>query len=220
MNVRCEQFEEILERQDAAELAALDEHARGCEACALQLRLEREISAAAPALQKDWDTPALWARIESRLEQQKGSTVLDFPRGFAAHWRLAAAAVVLMAVTASATWFAVKQGQPVSEPARVVVDDSQRLLNEKALREVEQAEAAYVQSIERLATLAEPKLARPESALLSSYREKLIVLDSAIGELRTQAEGNRFNAHLRKELLEIYQMKQQTLQQLLQEEVR
>ena len=81
-------------RYYAAELAALDEHARGCEACALQLRLEREISAAAPALQKDWDTPALWARIESRLEQQKGSTVLDFPRGFAAHWRLAAAAVV------------------------------------------------------------------------------------------------------------------------------
>lgn len=226
MNVKCEQFEEILERQDAQELAALAAHARECEACALQLRLEREISAAAPGLRKEWNSAGLWPRIERAIEaENEKSKLLAWP-SFASHqtWRLAAAAAVLFVVTASAAWIALRpQGQSAPEanlPAAVVIDENQRLLNEKAMVEVEKAEAAYKESIERLAALAEPKLKGADSALAASYREKLIVLDAAISELRAQADGNRFNAHLQRELLEMYQAKQQTLKQLVQEEVR
>jgi hypothetical protein len=59
-----------------------------------------------------------------------------------------------------------------------------------------------------------------ESPLLVNYREKLLVLDSAIAECRAQLDQNRFNAHLRRELLSIYQMKQAALTEVLQEEVR
>ena len=225
MNVKCEQFEEILERQDAQELAALAAHARECEACALQLRLEQEISAAAPALRKEWNSAGLWPRIERGIEaENKKSKLLSWPRGGSQAWRLAAAAAVLVIVTASAMWLALRpQGSATPDanlPAAVVIDENQRLLNEKAMVEVEKAEAAYKESIERLAALAEPKLKGADSALAASYREKLIVLDAAISEIRAQADGNRFNAHLQRELLEMYQAKQQTLKQLVQEEVR
>jgi len=224
MNVPCEQLEAILERQDAAELAALEAHAQHCPACALQLRLDREISAAAPALRNDWAAQTLWPRIEKALagEALHPRRVLAFPPTVGGQMRLAAAAAILLVVTASAAWFAGQRNQPeVSAlPPQVLIQENQRLLSEKTMKEVESAETAYVQSIDRLAALAEPKLRHADTALLASYREKLVVLDAAIRDIRAQTDGNRFNAHLRKELLEVYQAKQQTLAQLMQEGVR
>ncbi len=224
MKVNCEQLEGILERQDAAEMAALEEHAQGCEVCALQLRLEREISAAAPALRKEWDSPGLWPRIERAIElEEHKSRVLLFQHSVMTQWRLAAAAVVLMVVTA-AGWFALRQGEQSLTsgrvPTQITIDEKQRLLNEQALEEVEKAEAAYMRSIDRLVERAAPKLQQADSSLLLNYKEKLLVLDAAIAEIRAQSETNKFNAHLRKELLSMYQAKQQTLEQVIGEEVR
>jgi len=64
----------------------------------------------------------------------------------------------------------------------------------------------------------EPKLEQPASPLMISYREKLMLIDSAIAELRAGIERNRFNAHLRQELLAIYQQKQRTLQEMMRED--
>jgi len=50
------------------------------------------------------------------------------------------------------------------------------------------------------------------------YREKLLLLDSAIAECRARIDRNRFNALLRRELLSLYQEKQHTLQQVMKEE--
>ncbi|MGH9794525.1 MAG: hypothetical protein ACRD5G_07120 [Candidatus Acidiferrales bacterium] len=96
----------------------------------------------------------------------------------------------------------------------------QRLLTEEALGEVERAEAAYVRSIDRLSKMAAPQLQPAGTPLMANYREKLLLLDSAIAECRAQLEQNRFNGHLRRELLAIYQMKQSTLTAVLQEEAR
>jgi hypothetical protein len=51
---------------------------------------------------------------------------------------------------------------------------------------------------------------------MANYREKLIMLDSAIDELRMQAGRNPSNAHLRYQLLAMYQEKQETLQEVLE----
>jgi hypothetical protein len=51
-----------------------------------------------------------------------------------------------------------------------------------------------------------------------SYREKLLLLDSAIAECRDRIDRNRFNARLRRELLSLYQEKQLTLQQVMKED--
>jgi len=52
-------------------------------------------------------------------------------------------------------------------------------------------------------------------AASGSLRDALSLLDTAIAELRSQLDQNRFNTHLRKELLAVYQEKQHTLEQVV-----
>lgn len=84
------------------------------------------------------------------------------------------------------------------------------------LTQVESAESAYVKAIDKLAAGAKPQLDNPETPLLANYREKLLVLDSAIDDLRAQTGQNPSNAHLRYELLAMYQEKQRTLEEILE----
>jgi hypothetical protein len=61
-------------------------------------------------------------------------------------------------------------------------------------------------------------LTRPTSLLLANLRERLVVIDAAIADCRAEIERNRFNTHLRRQLLSIYQEKRRTLEQILDEE--
>ena len=90
-------------------------------------------------------------------------------------------------------------------------------MTDRAVDEVEQAEKAYLASIDKLSKLAEPRLAAATSPVMLNYREKLALLDSAIAELQAGIEQNRFNTHLRRELVAMYREKQQTLQNLMKE---
>ncbi len=87
----------------------------------------------------------------------------------------------------------------------------------QALVDVEHAESAYVQAIDKLAVEAKPQLENPTTAIMANYREKLMVLDSAIDDLRAQTGQNPSNAHLRYQLLAMYQEKQRTLEEILEE---
>jgi hypothetical protein len=89
------------------------------------------------------------------------------------------------------------------------------LLKNRALADVERAESAYMQAIDKLAAEAKPQLENPATPLLSSYNEKLQILDSTIDDLRAQAGLNSSNAHLRYQLLAMYQEKQHTLAHFL-----
>jgi hypothetical protein len=97
-------------------------------------------------------------------------------------------------------------------------EHEKRLLTEQALRDIEASEAAYIRSIDRLSELVQPKLDKSTSSLMMGYREKLSLIDSAIAELRTNIERNRFNAHIRRELISMYQDKQRTLESLMREQ--
>jgi antitoxin component HigA of HigAB toxin-antitoxin module len=77
------------------------------------------------------------------------------------------------------------------------------------------AEAEYQKAINKLDTQARPQL-ETATPLMASYREKLLVLDNAIDELRAEAGQNPANAHLRRQLLAMYQEKQETLQEILE----
>jgi hypothetical protein len=52
--------------------------------------------------------------------------------------------------------------------------------------------------------------------LAAAYREKLLVLDSEIAELKAAAANNRYNAYLQTQLAGLYREKQKTLQEWLQ----
>jgi hypothetical protein len=54
----------------------------------------------------------------------------------------------------------------------------------------------------------------PDSPLLVNLRERLEILDATITEYRAEIARNRFNAHLRRQLLWIYQEKRRTLEQV------
>lgn len=94
-------------------------------------------------------------------------------------------------------------------------EQSRALLTETALQEVEQAEAAYARSIDRLSKIAGPGLEQSPSPLASAYREKLLLLDSEITEIKATAESNRYNAYVQTQLASLYREKQKTLQEWL-----
>ena len=217
MNITCNDRERIFLDGTPPEWAALEDHCGNCAACAEELRAWKNLSIAASELHHDWDSPALWPRIEQALSQQPGATSKQshLQRLFgswnlgALQWQTAAAALLLVALTASAIWFMV-----TVDPHRT--PDDQALLNDRAVNDVERAEASYERAIDKLDAQARPQLQNSTSPLLANYREKLFVLDSAIADLKSQASINPANGHLRRELLAMYREKQDTLEQVLE----
>jgi hypothetical protein len=210
----CKDLERALTEETPELIESLERHAKHCAACAEELRVWREISAAARAMHTEWESPALWTRIEGALEEQAAQ-----PRGWRAwisglrlapafRWQAALATLALLLASGTGAWFLYHRTSPTP------VDD-QHLLTDQAVNQAEQAEKVYEQSIDKLAKLAEPKLESSSSPLYVNYREKLQLLDAAIDECRGNLDQNRANAHLQAELLSFYQEKQQTLEQVL-----
>lgn len=184
------------------------EHAKVCEACRRELWLWGEMSNVAPSLREEWESPGLWPKIRQALaEQQKASK----PRAF--DWRIMAAIAAALVVSVSA--FVVVRSRPAAAPASTAQQDSD-FLTEQALKEVERTEAAYRASIEKLSRLAEPKLSSSDNPATVADREKLLVLDSEITNVRATVTHNRYNAQLQTELAVLYREKQDTLKEILQ----
>ncbi len=214
MTFTCRDLDAALREQEPSALEAARAHATTCPGCRKTLALWDEIAAAAPQLQRDWPSPDLWPRIERALAQEARH------REARPGWRpslpgrlsLAAAAALVLA---AAAWLILRgPGRPAGGDATA----EGRFLTELALRDVERSEEEYVASIDRLAALAEPRVQRADSPLIARYREKLRLLDAAIATCRAELDRNRFNAHLRRELLSMYQEKQRTLQQVMEQE--
>ena len=212
----CRELERALSAGEPELLAAVEEHAKNCAACARELSEWRAIAAAAPALKKSWPSPELWPQIRQSLaeESQRSATV---PEG--GSWRRllpATAIVALFAIATAGLWVFRDSGgrEPLATPWQTTKDP---LLTERAVDDVEAAEETYLASIEKLSRLAEPRLASSTSPVILNDREKLALLDSAIADLRSGIEQNRYNTHLRRELLAAYREKQQTLQNLMKE---
>jgi hypothetical protein len=159
----------------------------------------------------------LWPRIEQALSRQQGATSKPshWQRLFgswnlgALQWQTAAAALLLVALTASMVWF-------LKNPNTAMVEQNPVLLTDRAVNDVVRAEAAYERAIDQLDAQARPQLQNSTSPLMANYREKLFVLDSAIADLKSQASINPANGHLRRELLAMYREKQDTLEQVLE----
>ncbi len=213
MNVTCIDRERIFMDGSAEEWAALEVHAAYCAECGQELRIWKSMSTAAGELRQEWDTPYLWAKIERGLVEQmeeKPSRVRAWLNSWGMtglQWQTAVALALLIVVSGTVIWM--KPWQPKSPTIGV-------FLQGNAVSEVERAEAAYEKAIDKLDAQARSQLDAPATPLMASYREKLLVLDNAIAELREEAGQNPANAHLRRQLLAMYQEKQETLQEVLE----
>jgi hypothetical protein len=212
----CSNLEQALRDETRELMVALTLHARECAACREELRMWQEISAAALSMQKDWPTPALWPAIakELRAEAERPQGVWEWiGKRFsvpALRWQAGVAVTALLLISATGAWIYMHRNGDAPP-------DNKHLLTDQAVQQVEQAEQNYVKSIDNLAQLAKPKLAAASTPLMVNYREKLDLLDAAIGDLRSNLEKNSANAYMRNELLTYYQEKQKTLEQVLRE---
>jgi hypothetical protein len=217
MQITCKDRERIFLDGSAEEWAALELHGGSCAECAEEVRAWKALSAVAGELRDYRESPGLWPRIATALTQQAKQSPLReswierlaFWRNLPVGWQTAMAGtlVLLMTVTAGYVYF-----RSVSTKD----DPNSPLLKDHALAEVERTERDYTKAIDKLASEANPQLETTTSPLMANYREKLIVLDSAIDDLRAQAGQNPSNAHLRYQLLAMYQEKQATLQEVLE----
>jgi hypothetical protein len=217
MNVNCKDRERIFEDGTPREWAALETHAANCVLCAEEIRGWKSLSMAAQELRDYTESPALWARIERALIEEDARKTeragrnrwFSFLPAISLGWQTALAGAFLLILTVSAGWMILRQ-------PRYPASSDPSLLKSQALLDVESAETAYVKAIDKLAAETEQQLDNPATPLLANYREKLQVLDSAIGDLRAQAGLNPSNAQLRSQLLAMYQEKQHTLQEVLE----
>jgi len=212
MNITCEGRERIFLDGTVEEWAALAKHAQDCPACADEVKAWKALSTAAEELRDYRESPALWARIDSALRESQARRggffrKLAFGSSIPLLWQTALAGA-LAVLLATAAWY-LGTHRRVEEPTA-------KLLRNSALAEVERTEHEYRKAIDKLAADAKPQLDSSDSPLLASYKEKLVVLDSAIDELTAEAAQNPSNAHLRHQLLAMYQEKQQTLQDVLE----
>jgi hypothetical protein len=217
MHVTCNDRDRIFEDGAPAEWAALEAHAVGCAGCAEELRAWKSLSVAAAELRDLSDSPSLWPRIQRSLTEQAARSRHSMFRwdwqsirqGLQLSWQTAAAGAIALLLSLSAGWFYLHRAQ---------APQSSDFLRTKALANVERTESAYTQAIDKLASDAKPQLDNSQTTpLLANYREKLQVLDSAIDDLRVQTGQNPSNAHLRYQLLAMYQEKQRTLEEILEE---
>jgi hypothetical protein len=178
---------------------------------------DEELSVAARLLHREWDSPGLWPAIEAGMRAHDGGqTPRSKPtmRGIARWQAVAAAAAIALTLGPSSRlgwrWFmlAPKPDQATLQQHR------ERLLTEEALAAIEESETKYIQAIDELTRLAAPRLDMPDSPLLVNLQERLSAIDGAIAEYRAEIARNRFNAHLRQQLLWIYQEKRRTLEQI------
>jgi hypothetical protein len=180
------------------------EHARECPACRRQLWLWTEMSAVAGGLREEWDSPELWPRIQSALAAEpKPARYRWFD------WKMVTALAAALVLAAGLLTFFTMRLHPPTNP------EGPDFLTEQALKEVEQSEAAYAKSINKLSALAPRKLQQAPAPLSAAYREKLMLLDASIAELRSTIADNRFNARLQTELAKLYREKHDTLQEIM-----
>ena len=180
---------------------------------------DEQLSVAARVLHQEWDSPGLWPAIEAGMRSQDGVKAEvrlspGAPRAMGRWQALAAAAVIAVALGPS-SWLGWRWFMLAPKPDEAAMQQRRdRLLTEDALAAIEDSESKYIQAIEELTNLTAPRLDMPDSPLLVNLQERLAVIDAAIAEYRAEIAQNRFNAHLRRQLLWIYQEKRRTLEQI------
>ena len=166
---------------------ALETHAGRCGACAAMLADLRRIGADARALPALAPSRDLWTGIEARI-QAPVIPLVDRPTGSAraprtmqlrTRW-LAAAAVLLMALSSGLTYFATRP-EPAPETSQyVVIGDPEA----RQASDVAPSLTHYDEEIGQLRAIIADRNAELDSATVATIERSLRVIDDAIAESR------------------------------------
>jgi hypothetical protein len=177
------------------------------------MSFDDELTKAARTLHREWDSPELWSAIARAIAEAETEAPRPTASRYGTWMPWAAAAALVLATTVTLLVLRTGIGRDTALPP---ASATERLLSDEALADVEQAETRYIAAIEALAEKVTPAASAPASPLEANLRERLLVIDAAIADCRAEIERNRFNAHLRRQLLTIYQEKRHTLEQILE----
>src|SRR5258708_1001149 len=169
MNVTCSNRERIFEDRTPAERAALETHAVTCPLCAEELRAWKSLSIAAQELRDYSDSSSFWPRVERALAEEaaRNGPRAGVRRWFtflpilSLGWQAALAGGLVLVLTVSAGWIYLHRSPNVGSAG----DPS--LLKTAALKEVESAQTAYKQAIDKLAVETQPQLENPATPRLA-----------------------------------------------------
>ena len=204
MKIDCTRLDDLLFDGSPLAMETAARHAAECASCAETLAEWNEIAETAKSLHTTWESDTLWPRIERALRKESRPPLRR--RLF----QIAASFLLIVSLGGTMVYAVRVQSH--------AADFDREILQMSAVDEADKAQHEYERAIGKLSRLAETRLDEADSPLMVSYKEKLMLLDDAIAECKTNIDNNQQNAHLRSQLLSMYSEKQETLREVLREE--
>lgn len=218
MSISCEHVDSVLSAWfegdlDDAGRRAVDTHLRECLRCASVVRDLETISREAARLPALAPSRDLWegiaARIEAPVIELKTRQAPAAPRR---NWQMAAAAVILMAVSSGVTYLLTGDGRQetgeaqtastpdsaapgVVTPRRPTSGGSPVLVGEFSAPEI-----IYDQEITRLRTILDQRRGDLDSTTVKTVEKSLQAIDQAILDARAALSGDASNSFLTEQL--------------------
>jgi hypothetical protein len=212
--INCEECDVLLPgfldgELDASPRAVFDAHVAGCARCRgliADLTELREDAARLPVLKPSRD---LWDGISARIETPAIALHDGARRSPRSGLRIAAAAALLVATTATATWTIARRSLAVPEAGTNAVAAGQGDASASSFR----VAAAYDGEIAEMRRLVENRPQALDSATARVLAINLRVIDDAIARVREALDRAPSNALLAQQLARAYDMKLNTLRQ-------
>jgi len=197
---------------DGAACRAVDEHLRTCEACSDELEALRRLVAYARSIPGHDAPPAddLWPGIERRMTvpaaaafaPRAGRPVRAAARVSLSFGQLAAAAVLLMAVSGAAAWF-VRGGLATGPaPAPVIEAEVEPAPPADLVRRVNFADAQYDAAVADLERALAERRNDLNPRTVEILERNLKLIDAAIAQARQALDEDPGNAYLNRHLVE------------------
>jgi anti-sigma factor RsiW len=196
---------------DATTRAAVERHLHTCAECASELdALRRLVTLAGSVASRDVPPSRdLWPAIEARLA---GAAVVKFdarkePQARVVSFsvaQLAAAAVLLMAVSAGTAWFVRGgvEGSPEATAARVIQAEVEPQPSADAVRPANFADAQYDAAVADLERALDERRNDLNPRTVEILERNLKLIDAAIAQARQALEEDPGNAYLNRHLAE------------------
>jgi hypothetical protein len=228
MNITCEHVDAVLSAWFEGDLGdgerrAVESHLRECLRCASLVRDIENIRVDAAKLPELAPSRDLWDGIAARIE----APVIELkPRQAATaagrNWQMAAAAVVLMAVSSGVTYVLTGRGESAEGSGAVATTDSIALPNADPstpnvvvprprrssgsgstvliMNEPSGPEVMYDQEISRLRVILDQRRRDLDTATVAAVEKSLKTIDQAITEARNALTGDASSAFLNEQL--------------------